>query len=154
MIRPLKIVFTVIVAAALIAVVRIWHIPVQPEVSDSIVVRIGDSVVLADVADSDVEHARGLSGRQSLESDHGMLFTFFQADEYAFWMKDMLFPIDIIWIGTDNRVVGVEAELSPETFPQTFQPSTPVRLVLEVPAGWARVHGVVAGSPVEVDILR
>jgi uncharacterized membrane protein (UPF0127 family) len=91
----------------------------------------------------------GLSGRASLAEGKGMLFVFEKPDTYGFWMKDMNFPIDMIFIGEDKKVVTVVAHASPESYkknpPEVFYPAKPVLFVLEVPAGFAKEHGVEEG---------
>lgn len=94
------------------------------------------------------EQMRGLSGRESLAENAGMLFVYEQQTTPAFWMKEMNFPIDIIWIGSDKRIVDITENLAPETFPQLFRPSAPVQYVLEVNAGWAENHTISTGDKI------
>jgi uncharacterized membrane protein (UPF0127 family) len=88
-----------------------------------------------EVADTQYLLEKGLSGHAPLASNEGMLFIFQTPDTYGFWMKDMLFPLDIIWIGSDLRIVSIEKSLSPDTYPQVFYPVSPALYVLEIPAG-------------------
>lgn len=88
---------------------------------------------------TDAEKIKGLSGRSNLAAGTGMLFAFPQKNKYAFWMKDMRFPIDIIYID-DNKVVDfVENAPAPasgqdaSTLP-IYKPSAPANYVLEVNA--------------------
>src|SRR3989344_1681259 len=92
--------------------------------------------------------ARGLSGRRSLEENQGMLFVFNTADYYNFWMKDMYFPIDIIWLNDDWRVIDLTENISPKNFPVTYQPRAPARYVLEVNAGFIVAHRMTIGTRV------
>lgn len=92
--------------------------------------------VAVDIADSDEERIRGLSGRE----EQSMLFIFDKEDFYGIWMKDMLFPIDIIWIDKDLKVVHVERDISPETHPEVFQPETKALYILEIPTGLITVE--------------
>lgn len=78
---------------------------------------------------------RGLGGRPSIEENYGMLFIFGAPGTYGFWMKDMLAPIDIIWLSDNGTIVGIEENVSPDSYPKVFYPSSPVRLVLETKAG-------------------
>jgi len=84
------------------------------------------------IADSLAERAQGLSGTTALAPDEGMLFVFERAGMYGFWMKDMYYPIDIIWLNDELRPVGITKNISPDTFPTVFYPPVPVRYVLEV----------------------
>lgn len=113
-------------------------------------VRIGEGpLMLADMADTAEEQRQGLSKRASLADNEGVIFIFDEPAYYSFWMKDMLFPIDIIWIGESRQVLGVSANIKPESFPQTFQPPTPSLYVIEVAAGWAERYRISVG-----DIMR
>src|SRR3989338_5701660 len=72
-----------------------WDFPASKEVS---LAKIGDQAVRVTVADTPESRERGLSGRDGLASDEGMLFVFQNDGYHTFWMKDMLFSIDIIWL--------------------------------------------------------
>lgn len=110
---------------------------------------IGGTEVKVEIADTDPERSQGLSGREGLLPNHGMLFVFDSPGYHAFWMKDMKFSIDIIWINADSKVVWIEKNLSPETYPNLYKPPEPAKYVLEVPAGFVEEHGVVIGSVVQ-----
>lgn len=105
------------------------------------------------VADTPARQAQGLSGRTTLGEREGLLFVFPQAGLYNFWMKDMLFPIDIIWIGEDRRVVDLTEDARPESYPKTFTSRAPARYVLEVPAGTVRRENFAIGDPVAGTLL-
>src|SRR3989338_8221873 len=64
-----------------------------------------------------------------------MLFIFDKPDNYGFWMKDMRFPIDIIWLDQNFKVVHVEKSVATSTYPKVFYPSGPATYVLEVNSG-------------------
>ena len=116
-------------------------------------VRIAGTEIPVEVAKTAEERAKGLSGRISLEAGLGMLFVFPEPGNYSFWMPDMNFPIDIIWI-TDGKVVGMEKNVPNEFDPQNpvfYLPPEPVKYVLEVSAGFAQAHGIGIGDDV---ILR
>lgn len=120
--------------------------------SQSSTVYIGNAKVIVEVESTPESRAKGLSGRNSLENNYGMLFIFPNNDRHGFWMKEMKFPIDIIWIDTD-RVVSIK-ENAPvpnpsETLP-IYVPQEAANLVLEVPAGYTREHDIRVGSKVEV----
>ena len=101
-----------------------------------------------EIADTPDLQIQGLSGRQSLDEDKGMLFVYEKPAVLGFWMKDMRFPIDIIWLGDDMRVLGIEARVSPDTYPTVFYSPEPVRYVLEVNAGWAERNGITPGNEI------
>ncbi len=93
--------------------------------------------------------AQGLSGTKELAPDHGMLFIFPYAGKYPFWMKDMNYPIDIVWMDSHGRVITVAPNLSPESYPQQFAPIAPARYVLEISAGTAMADGITEGTVLE-----
>jgi len=92
--------------------------------------------------------AKGLGGRTGLASDEGMLFAFDTDAKYRFWMKDMLFPIDILWLSGTGEVVDMRKNVSPATYPEVFTPIAPSRYVLELPAGFAEAYSVKVGDVV------
>lgn len=113
-------------------------------------VTVGSTTLKAEVVDTDASRAQGLSGRTGLLPGEAMLFVFDRSDAWGFWMKDMRFPIDIIWLNGDGTVVTVADDLSPASYPEVFYPAAPAQFVLEVPAGFARAHKVAQGSKVVV----
>ncbi len=118
-------------------------------------VRIGGAVVDAEVAHTSSERQRGLSFRDGLAPGTGMLFVYSGADYRTFWMKDMRFCIDIVWI-EGGQVVGAvqNACPSPAGTPDSQLPRytspVPVRYALEVPAGWLARNGLGRGAPVTI----
>lgn len=80
---------------------------------------------------------RGLSGREHLASSTGMLFVFDTSTVQNFWMKEMDFPIDIVWIDADFRVVDIIYDARPESYPNIFASPEPVKYVLELNSGEA-----------------
>lgn len=100
-------------------------------------VNIRNKTIEVEVADNLLTRKQGLSDREALGEDQGMLFIYTEAGNYSFWMKDMKFPIDIIWIDENYKVIDITKNILPDTFPQSFQPAYPVKYVLEVNANWA-----------------
>jgi uncharacterized protein len=103
-------------------------------------------VFLVHIADTDIARESGLSGWSQLSDDQGMFFVFEKTDDYGFWMKDMNFPIDIIWIDQNFKINHIENEVSPATFPKAFYGGPTSLYVLEVSAGEARKLGVLVGD--------
>ncbi len=112
------------------------------------ILSIGETSIQIEIADEPAELSRGLSGRESLGEDEGLLFIFDKPGIYPFWMKEMHFPIDIIWIGEDMRVVDITRSATPESYPKTFSPSTPVPYVLEVNANFSDRENIKPGDEV------
>ena len=109
---------------------------------------IGTFKLEVEIADDDAERAQGLSGREALAPDRGLLFVFDEPAAAGFWMRNMNFPIDIIWIDGAWRVVGITANVSPDSFPQVFYPPEPIKYVLETNAGWALKNNLQIGESV------
>jgi len=109
----------------------------------------GESIFV-EIADTPEKQAKGLSGRQSMPDDQGMLFIFSAPDRYSFWMKDMLFGLDFIWI-SGNRVAEVDENIKPDDYepPKVLIPKNKIDKVLEVNAGTAERLGIKEGVEVK-----
>jgi uncharacterized protein len=111
-------------------------------------VQIGGAVISVELATTRAEQIQGLSGRISLATSTGMLFVFDHSSRWGIWMKDMNFPIDVLWI-TDNLKVAYAVEnMSPASYPKVYVPRVPTRYVLEVPAGTVKNDGISVGQGV------
>lgn len=116
-------------------------------------VLLGGKKFTVEVVGTEALREKGLSGRTKIAENAGMLFYFPVLDTYGFWMKDMQFPIDIIWI-SGNAIVDMAPSVSPpvqgkEMDVPTYLPRLPANRVLEVPAGTVQRLGVKIG-----DIVR
>jgi uncharacterized membrane protein (UPF0127 family) len=105
-----------------------------------------------EVVSTQALQAKGLGGRSDIPSDYGMLFVFTEKEKHGFWMKDMLASIDILWISDQGVVVGIEAAVSPATYPAVFYPPEPVRYVLETRSGEAARLGIVRGTKLNLPL--
>ena len=118
-------------------------------------IKIGTILVKAEVADTLDKRVKGLSGRNSMDWDSGMLFVFETKDTIpTFWMKDMLFPLDILWI-SNGKIIKIDKNVplpasgsSDQSLP-TYTTSIPVEYVLEVNAGFADKYNVKVGDTVD-----
>jgi uncharacterized membrane protein (UPF0127 family) len=105
--------------------------------------------ISAFVADTDAKRIEGLSGIENIAQDQGMLFILDYPSKQGFWMKEMKFPLDIIWVDNNNTVVHVEKRLQPCTsifFCPVFTPLKDAKFVLETRAGFADSHSVKEGT--------
>lgn len=112
-------------------------------------VKIKDTTIKVEIADDNNEKEKGLSGRKSLKESSGMLFMFDVSGDYVFWMKDMKFPIDIIWINENLSIVHIEEGVIPETYPITFKSPSESKYVLEVSSGFSSKNNFKIGDRVE-----
>lgn len=119
-------------------------------VRHDITITTPNGVITAEVADTKSSRELGLSGRTKMKEHDGMLFIFDSPGRYGFWMKDMLFPLDIIWINQNGIVVEIERSATPESYPKTFMNTSPANYILEVNAGVAEKQGIFIGSRVKI----
>lgn len=119
--------------------------------SSQVIVSVNGHNYLAQIAKTDQERERGLSDRESLGAGQGMLFVFDKPDAYGFWMKDMKFPLDIIWIN-GNTVVDIKSNLPPEGHSPAliYKPQAPADYVLEINQGEVEKNGFKIGDKVEI----
>ena len=119
------------------------NLPVQ-------VIQVGGRDVHVTIADTISSRERGLGDRTGLAPDEGMLFVFASDAKYGFWMKDMHFPIDILWLSGRGEVLDMRKDVSPATYPAIFTPKAPARFVLELPAGFSEAYNVKIGDEVKM----
>jgi len=123
------------------------HIAIKPEDIKS--VNIAGQNIKVDLALTQAEQEQGLSGRQSLNENEGMLFVFAVPGKYAFWMKDMNFPIDMIWLGENMQVVYIKKNADPKLYPETYGPGPndgDAKYVLEVTSGFSDKNNLKVGD--------
>lgn len=113
---------------------------------DDIVVFIDNLAVSVTIADDLAELRQGLSGVSGLGELEGKLLIFEEEGYHKIWMKDMLFPIDIIFVNNDFRVVDVAENVLPETYPLTYTSSAPARFVLEMNAHSVQTFNIEEGD--------
>lgn len=114
-------------------------------------VKIGNLTIPSEIANTPETLEKGLSGRFHLPKKMGLLFIFPVAGEYSFWMPNMNFPIDLIWINADRKIVDFEQAMQPETDyanPHYYAPPEPILYVLEVNAGFVKKHKLTIGQEV------
>lgn len=143
-----------ILLIGLLYFISFFHQPKQvkkvlPERSvETTAVSIGSTKLNVVISDTEEERSRGLSGRKSFLPNEGMLFVFEKADRYGFWMKDMNFGIDIAWVGENKKIIYIEENVLPESFPKIFQPNVNTLYVLEVPSGFLFANKIKIGDSV------
>lgn len=109
-----------------------------------------------EIADTPARRSKGLSDRQSLASDEGMLFIFPKPDKYPFWMKGLTYPLDFIWI-KGGRVVDLLQNIQPPAPGQSdellpiYQTKEDIDKVLEVAAGTAQRLNIKAGDTIKIE---
>lgn len=107
---------------------------------------------MVDIADTPQLRSQGLSGRPSLDPRAGMLFVFEEPGNYTFWMIEMHFPLDFVWIGEDCVVADLTEDAPPQQPGQSpsdlprYRPAAPVKYVLEINAGEIELAGISTGD--------
>lgn len=120
-------------------------------------ITINNAALTLEIADTPEKQTKGLGGHNPLSGNEGMLFPYSPALKVVFWMKDMTFPIDIIYIA-DSKVVQIYPNIPPP-LPNApikqlkrYPSSQPVDYVLETQAGWTKKHGIVVGNNVNLSL--
>lgn len=139
---------------------------------DTTGVAVRDLKIEAILADEADERKEGLSDRDGLPISQGMLFVFDKSDTYAIWMKDMKFPIDIIWIDDspahsglspsgsmtgEKKIVDIAQNAVPEPGKddeelKIYRPKGQAKYVLEINAGLSKLHDLQAGDTVSFEL--
>lgn len=106
-----------------------------------------------ELATNAASRERGLMMRTSMQPGHGMLFVFSSAAPQAFWMKNTLIPLDILYFGADRKLVSMQLDVPPcKADPCSIYPSdAPARYVLELTAGSAVRIGAQVGDVLDID---
>jgi len=110
--------------------------------------QLGQTTIVVRNVSTNALRVQGLSGTKSLEANEGMLFDFKQVGQWAMWMKDMHYPLDIIWITSSGKVVYEATNLQPNDYPTIHENTTACRYVLEVNAGIAQANKITVGASI------
>jgi len=152
--KKLVIVYVVlIVAVVLLAIVKAggnFNLPIPNLFGGGAQAEIGKNKLNLVVVKKQEDLQKGLSGRKTIPDNQGMLFLFDKKDYYPFWMKGMLFSIDIIYIDDNKVVYIVENAPSSTQVPNLihYKPDQPANRVLEVKAGIAKKLGISRGTTI------
>jgi len=118
-----------------------WYGPLFPMMIDSIRVE-------ASVASTTETRTKGLSGTPYLPEGVVKLFVFDESQEWSFWMKDMNYSIDIIWVDATGEIVFIEESVSPSSYPMSFMSNIPAKYVIETTNGFVKEYGIAVGERV------
>ena len=101
--------------------------------------------------------SKGLSVKNQLRENESMLFVFEEPLRHTFWMKDMKFPIDIMWLDSNGKIVHIEENLMPcplVLICPSYAPNADSQYVLETIAGFAQRHNISLGTTIKFELLR
>lgn len=138
--------FRVLLVGAIgLVVLLAFRTPFTP-VTETLTASFGGVSLRLEYATTTVARELGLGGRVSIPDDYGMLFVFPKDDQYGFWMKDTLVPLDMFWLDDKGQVVYMAQDVATSSYPDVFYPTESARYVLETAAGFARAHSVATGT--------
>lgn len=109
---------------------------------------IGSVEVKASIAKSWPERITGLSGTPYLPEDVVKFFIFDSSGFHSIWMKDMNYPIDIIWVNEESKIVYIKKDASPDSYPESFTSEELAMYVIETTAGFAEKNQIKVGDSV------
>lgn len=110
------------------------------------VLRVDSLQIPVTIANTDQSRQQGLSGTPSLPPANGMFFIFDTPSTYGFWMKDMQYPLDMIWMDSNMNIVTITTHATVDSYPKIFYPTAPAQYVLEVNDGFSTRHGLQVGQ--------
>lgn len=140
-----------LILAVIVSLIRGTGAPFKPT-KEAV---LGDQTFKIKIAESEQEKEIGLSQTERMPDDYGMIFTFKEDGFYPFWMRDMKFPIDIIFIN-DNKVVKIFSEVSPPKENEglrLYVSDKPADTVLEINAGLSEKHNIKEGDSINISDL-
>ena len=143
-----------VVACLVVVAAGVANLVLAEQLEVSAVTFPSGTVIQAELALSPDERARGLMFRESLDSDRGMLFVFPEAAFHGFWMKNCRFPIDIIWLSAEKKIVHIERAVPPckEDPCPTYGPLRRAQYVIEVVADFSRREELRLGDSIEFEL--
>jgi len=124
----------------------------------TIVTEEGDREIYIEVARTDKEKRIGLMGWENLSDGAGMLFVYDVNQRPVMWMKNMLIPLDIVYIGEDLKINHIERDAQPcvgvdANKCMRYKSSYPSTFVLELPAGYSMKHGIISGDEILLPLV-
>jgi uncharacterized membrane protein (UPF0127 family) len=114
-------------------------------------VTIGNKKFTLEIADTQSKREKGLSERDNLAPDHGMLFDFTENGDWRMWMVQMRFPIDIAWLTKDGKIVYIKHNAQPGDYPEIYHAGQQSWYAIEVPTGTFDDQAVKEGDTIRID---
>lgn len=148
-----KLIIIITISVIALAIFSYWNLgwdQIGQTMNTNGVIWIANRKLTVDIADEPQEQMQGLSGKKNLKENEGMLFIFPAPTKPGFWMKEMKFSIDIIWINSKGSAVQINKNVSPATFPKIFYPPSDIKYVLEISAGWSDKNKIKIGDAIVV----
>ena len=130
---PKNIVIGIIISVLLIIILIVFGRPKEKSLPNSIGLTIKHQDYYLEIAQNSRQRSKGLSGRDQICSNCGMLFVFKKEGIYPFWMKNTKIPLDMIWIDSDNKVVKIATALETNS-EKEYANDKPAKYVIELNA--------------------
>tara|TARA_B100000745_G_scaffold290137_1_gene228806 strand:+ start:8281 stop:8766 length:486 start_codon:yes stop_codon:yes gene_type:complete len=111
-------------------------------------IEVDGTPLYVEIADTPEKRMIGLSEKEILQTNQGMLFVFDESGKYQIWMRNMSFPIDVYWLDGRGVIVDMWENASPDSYPQVFTPRSEAYYILEVIAGFSEVYNITIGDQV------
>lgn len=145
-VKPVIVALIIVIGATLL-----WW---QMSVDRSYVYIDGTKYSLIGIEESEKDRRRGLGGIDDMSESSAMLFAFPQESDWGFWMKNMKFAIDILWLDTQGTVVYMVRDAQPSSYPDTtFKPDNKrARYVIELRSGTIERAGIREGSKAKMPL--
>lgn len=140
----------ILVMAIVLMGLLVWWVCTNFFYKSGATITIGETVFAAKVAKSEEERAAGLSGTAYLPPNHAMLFVFPHADFWGIWMRDMRYPIDVVWLDETYKVVHIEHSMQPGSYPKVYRPTKKAKYVVEFAASTAKMTYLTIGQEVRI----
>jgi uncharacterized membrane protein (UPF0127 family) len=135
-----------VVALALLLVVMLGISLAQKMMQPKTTLRLGDGIFTTYVAATNETRTKGLGGTKPLEPNQALLMVFDRDAKWSIWMKDVSYPIDVVWVDANKRVVHIVKNMPPDSYPDQFTPEKPARFVFEFPAGTVERKAIKVGA--------
>jgi uncharacterized membrane protein (UPF0127 family) len=107
---------------------------------------LGDGIFKVTVASTQTAREQGLSGKSELDADHALLMVFPSEDQWGIWMKNMNFPIDIVWMNKGKKVVYIQKNAPFDNQTTIYKPEKSALYVVELPAGTTSKKSIMVGE--------
>lgn len=134
----------------IIAGILIWKLFFYLPPANSIKIKIANTNYNIEIAKTTAQKMKGLSGRESLCQNCGMIFIFGFETNLPFWMKDTIIPLDMIWINKNGKVVDIQTVTEINNSTKIYQNQTPAQYVLELNANDCQKIGLKVGDTIDL----
>jgi len=129
----------------------------QKEQNQTALVSVGGVNLTVTLSTTPESQSKGLANKNSIAQNEGMLFIFKSPQKYSFWMKDMKFPIDILWADSSGKIVHIEKNLQPCVFflpCPSYSPNDNSLYVLEVISNFTNKFDINIGDQVYSNVIQ